>query len=161
MSPKNQEQIDLINYYQAAGIGHPLTCGNQSKHALLQPIEKAGSLYLVCPTCGYTQTHIPTLPSIENMKNMKATMAEMFRLSTQPAPEPVEDTTQHRKIAYTVTFEVTENLEFDPADWDEDMQTMDQYQAYQMESKMDYSEEMFELLGDTDYKISNVKILAE
>lgn len=155
--PTLKEQIEDINYYQQSGVGHPLTCGFDSTHHNLEAYEAGGKVYLRCPDCDYIQTNIPKLPSRENIDSMKQTLNEWFRITTEePKPEPI-DTTQHRTITYDVTFNVTETLDFDPADWDEDMQTMDQYQAYQMEAKMDYPEELFELLYHKPYKISNVK----
>lgn len=63
------EQMNRIVEWQTGRIGgevreqmfrmHPLTCGNDSSHALLFPLLVEGHIVLACPDCDYTQTHIP------------------------------------------------------------------------------------------------------
>ena len=55
----NAEQIEAINYWQACGHAHPLTCGNDSGHENLIPIEESDSVILKCPTCDYVQRWVP------------------------------------------------------------------------------------------------------
>ena len=54
------EIIQAIDFFQDEFYGHPLTCGNDSTHALLRgKKEDEGVVYLACPTCDYIQTYIP------------------------------------------------------------------------------------------------------
>lgn len=58
------KQKEFIQEYQQCGWVHPLTCGENSKHKVLEPRISVNrflvdNLVLVCPDCGYTQTHIP------------------------------------------------------------------------------------------------------
>lgn len=55
----NQDKIAAINRYQNTLNAHPLTCGNDSTHANLKPVEVAGKVILKCSDCDYTQTFIP------------------------------------------------------------------------------------------------------
>ena len=155
----NSNLLKQYNYFQRSAYGHKLTCLCGSK---LVPTITEPNFYLQCPDCDWIQPVLPKIPTIERMKEMeqsaKDMMEQMFQSAIAEEPEP-EDKVQTREISYTVTFEVKETLEFDPADWDEDMDTMDKYQAYQMESKMDYAEEMFHILDDYKYNISNVKVI--
>ena len=56
---RNEEIIKNIKEYQQEGKFHPLTCGNDSRHKLLEPIEEDGNIILICPDCDYKQTYIP------------------------------------------------------------------------------------------------------
>ncbi len=41
---------------------HPLTCGNDSSHALLRAsIESESQVVLLCPDCEYRQVEIPAI----------------------------------------------------------------------------------------------------
>jgi hypothetical protein len=55
------EILRAIDFFQDEFYGHPLTCYNDSQnHALLRGKEgDNGVVYLYCPDCDYTQTHIP------------------------------------------------------------------------------------------------------
>ena len=55
----NQEIIQRVNAWQSNPRIHPLTCKNNSNHALLEPKEEDGKVVLECPTCGYVQNWIP------------------------------------------------------------------------------------------------------
>ncbi len=46
--------------WQNAGTVHPLTCGHDSRHAVLVLRENDGSPLLGCPDCTYTQNWIPS-----------------------------------------------------------------------------------------------------
>ena|SRR3989344_2244656 len=60
-SLSNEEIINRINAYQSNLMFHPLTCGKNSAHALLEPKEEDGKVILVCPTCGHKQKNWPTI----------------------------------------------------------------------------------------------------
>jgi len=55
----NQEKLSRIKLWQQSVNVHPLTCGNNSKHSLLEPVERDGEVILVCKDCEYTQSKIP------------------------------------------------------------------------------------------------------
>ena len=55
-----KEQIAKIKKYQCAGMFHPLTCGNDSNHKVLEPIERDGRVILICKDCDYIQTWYPS-----------------------------------------------------------------------------------------------------
>lgn len=53
---------DTIRQYQAdaaAGMTHPLTCGNDSSHKPLVPVIVKGQVELKCEDCDYHQSNIP------------------------------------------------------------------------------------------------------
>jgi len=56
---KLEEKIEAIKKYQECDYVHPLTCGNDSSHELLKPLQIAGKLCLICPSCDYVQEYIP------------------------------------------------------------------------------------------------------
>lgn len=58
---KNKEKIAAIKEWQNCPYVHPLTCGNNSLHENLVPIEIKGKIVLICPECDYQQTHIPDI----------------------------------------------------------------------------------------------------
>lgn len=53
---KNQQRIKILNSYQDNPMVHPLTCGNNSSHQNLIPVEENGEVILKCLDCNYTQT---------------------------------------------------------------------------------------------------------
>ena len=55
----NEDIINKITEHQKNPMFHPLTCGNDSRHNLLIPIEKGGNVILICPDCNYEQYYIP------------------------------------------------------------------------------------------------------
>lgn len=55
----NEEIIDKVRAYQNAGFVHPLTCGNNSRHRILEPKEEDEKVVLVCLDCDYRQENIP------------------------------------------------------------------------------------------------------
>ena len=55
----NEDIIRIVNKYQNFGIVHELTCGADSRHQALEPLERDGKVVLVCPTCGEVQEKIP------------------------------------------------------------------------------------------------------
>ena len=157
---KNSELKQQYSYYQNSVFGHKLTCTCGAK---LTPTVSEPNFFLQCPDCDCIQPYLPTIPTIEEMKALESShakiMDDMMQTVLLASQEREEDVTQTRTISYTVTFEVTENLEFDPADWDEDTRTMDEYQDYQMDSKREYAEDIFNIIDGCDYKISNVKTI--
>lgn len=56
---RNEELIAAINDWQQDATIHPLTCGNDSRHALLYPVEENGRVVLRCRNCDYRQEWIP------------------------------------------------------------------------------------------------------
>ncbi len=56
----NAEIIAAVNRWQTAPV-HPLTCGTDSNHRVLVPLEQAGTVILACPECDYRQAIAPTL----------------------------------------------------------------------------------------------------
>ena len=55
----NEDIIRIVTKYQNFGMVHELTCASDSRHAALEPVERAGKVILVCPTCGAVQEEIP------------------------------------------------------------------------------------------------------
>ena len=55
----NEEIIEKIRKYQENRHVHPLTCGINSRHAILEPREMDGKVKLKCPACDYIQDWIP------------------------------------------------------------------------------------------------------
>ena len=53
------EIIRRIREWQAAGYVHPLTCGKDSSHPVLEPGLRDEKVVLFCPGCDYVQEHIP------------------------------------------------------------------------------------------------------
>ena len=51
----NTEHIEVIKRFQCNPRVHPLTCGNNSSHSPLLPVDVAGELFLYCPDCDYKQ----------------------------------------------------------------------------------------------------------
>jgi hypothetical protein len=51
----NTERREIIMSFQSNPQVHPLTCGNNSSHSLLFPVDVAGELFLYCPDCDYKQ----------------------------------------------------------------------------------------------------------
>lgn len=50
-APFTSAQVEAMNAYQEAGMFHPFTCGNDSRHRNLVATEKGW----ICPDCDYTQ----------------------------------------------------------------------------------------------------------
>ncbi len=70
----NDEIIAKITAWQSAGFVHELTCGNDSTHAALVPVEDGGVVVLVCPTCKYVQTHIPPVCLTDHVERQRAAL---------------------------------------------------------------------------------------
>lgn len=51
----NKQKIKILNSYQSNPMVHPLTCGNNSYHQNLVPIEENNEVILKCLDCNYTQ----------------------------------------------------------------------------------------------------------
>lgn len=56
-----QDVANAVRYWQSYPDLHPLTCGNDSSHALLVPRLAGDAVSLACPDCDYRQTHIPVV----------------------------------------------------------------------------------------------------
>jgi Zn-finger protein len=52
----NKQKIKILESYQSNPMVHPLTCGNNSSHQNLIPVEENGEVILKCLDCDYTQT---------------------------------------------------------------------------------------------------------
>jgi hypothetical protein len=57
----SNELVQRIKKWQANPHFHPLTCGVDSGHEILEPVEKDGKVSLVCPTCGWVQSYMPAV----------------------------------------------------------------------------------------------------
>lgn len=57
--PSNADKIRVIKKWQACGHVHELTCGVNSLHEPLKPVESGGDVVLICPTCKHVQRYIP------------------------------------------------------------------------------------------------------
>lgn len=56
----NTAKLRGIEWWQEEGQFHPLTCGYNSRHELLEGRETiSGEVYLECPDCGYVQGFVP------------------------------------------------------------------------------------------------------
>lgn len=53
---KNQQKIKILISYQNNLMVHPLTCGINSMHENLIPVEENGVVILKCLDCDYTQS---------------------------------------------------------------------------------------------------------
>ena len=53
--------IARIEAWQQNPYTHKLTCGDDSTHTPLQPVERGDRVVLVCPDCDYAQQHIPEI----------------------------------------------------------------------------------------------------
>ena len=55
------EIIDRIIAYHNNDMVHQLTCGNDSNHTPLIPIQQGDKVILICVDCNYKQSHIPKI----------------------------------------------------------------------------------------------------
>jgi hypothetical protein len=51
--------IAAVQAWQANETVHPLTCGNDSSHRLLEAVKQGRKVFLKCPDCEYVQADIP------------------------------------------------------------------------------------------------------
>src|SRR5204863_6953242 len=51
--------LAAVRAWQTNGAVHPLTCVNDSAHALLEGVKDGDSVVLRCPTCDYRQELTP------------------------------------------------------------------------------------------------------
>jgi len=56
---ENDDIYNAIEWYQSQSLFHPLTCGKDSRHDLIVPRHDGNDVILKCPTCGFTQRHVP------------------------------------------------------------------------------------------------------
>ncbi len=73
----NQEKIRKVAKWQGFDYVHPLTCGNDSGHPNLVPIEKEGRVKLVCIRCGYEQ-EIPDFVLQADLRTPEELLAQKF-----------------------------------------------------------------------------------
>ena len=55
----NTEIMVKIREWQNCPYVHQMTCGNDSTHGLLEPVDRDGDVILICPDCDYEQDWIP------------------------------------------------------------------------------------------------------
>jgi len=55
----NDEMIQNINDWQECDVTHEMTCGNDSSHKPLYPVEEDGKIIMKCHDCDWSQEHIP------------------------------------------------------------------------------------------------------
>jgi Fe2+ or Zn2+ uptake regulation protein len=51
----NKQKIKILTSYQDNQFVHPLTCGNNSNHQNLVPVEENDKVILKCLDCNYIQ----------------------------------------------------------------------------------------------------------
>lgn len=60
LTDENKELYKNFYCYQRMSLYHPLTCGEDSNHEVLDlRFREDGTSYLICEDCGYTQQHYP------------------------------------------------------------------------------------------------------
>lgn len=55
----NADIIRIVKKWQEGPLVHEMTCDVDNRHLPLQPVERDGKVVLRCPTCKWTQEHIP------------------------------------------------------------------------------------------------------
>lgn len=75
----NKEKIKKINDWQNCKFVHLLTCGNNSNHKSLKPVEKNNTVILVCENCDYKQTNIPDIIFKNNFAKKSQIMEHLYR----------------------------------------------------------------------------------
>ena len=73
----NQEIIEAVRRWQGSGLVHPLTCGNESRHGNLAPVEFERTVVLICPACDYQQRTIPQI--VLKMRPDQAALPKWWR----------------------------------------------------------------------------------
>ena len=58
---ENEKLLSSIKKYQNCIYVHPLTCGTDSNHSLLEGRILNGNVVLVCPDCDYIQEWVPDI----------------------------------------------------------------------------------------------------
>jgi len=53
--------MERVRHWQNNLNVQPLTCGNDTNHRKLEPVESNGLVVLCCPDCGYEQPEIPAV----------------------------------------------------------------------------------------------------
>jgi hypothetical protein len=82
METNNNDKIEAVKAWQNNTSIHPLTCGKDSKHKGLIPVEKDGEVILKCPDCGYIQKCIPDAVLQYSQKNSES----RIRVIRKPFP---------------------------------------------------------------------------
>lgn len=78
-----EEIVRDVAAHQEAGIFHPLTCGNDSTHGLLQAEIRDGVAVLTCPDCDYVQERIPDLPTEDETADMQDAYNQLFKAMSE------------------------------------------------------------------------------
>jgi hypothetical protein len=53
--------VAAVRLWQQTPAFHPLTCGHNSDHRILEPVRDGDRVVLACPDCDYRQTAIPEI----------------------------------------------------------------------------------------------------
>jgi hypothetical protein len=81
---KNQQRIKILNSYQDNPMVHPLTCGNNSSHQNLIPVEENGEVILKCLDCDYTQSlDDEFIKLLDKLDKVQRSMIEKYKLMIQ------------------------------------------------------------------------------
>lgn len=64
-----RQRLDAIKFWQSDDMLHPLTCGVNSDHELLEGRMDGDNVVLVCPECGYVQNFVPDVVNVHYMEN--------------------------------------------------------------------------------------------
>lgn len=100
--------IRAIKEHQAHPYVHPLTCGNDSRHQVLEPQldpDDPTKVILVCLDCTYRQHHIPEFA-------LHAPPMPSFLAGAHPVPQDLVE--RGRELTQGVTVDLDEPL--DPND---------------------------------------------
>lgn len=76
--------LERIKRWQRDPVFHPLTCGTDSRHALLNGKIENGKMELYCPDCDYTQENIPKLFLSDEFDRLYIEQAQLIRLIGSP-----------------------------------------------------------------------------
>ena len=75
----NKEIIKAVRGWQDLEIVHPLTCGNNSNHQNLVPLEVKSKVILICPDCEYKQNWVPDYVMNADVVSMRPEFAKMIK----------------------------------------------------------------------------------
>lgn len=103
----NKDKLELIKEYQESGIVHPLTCGNDSSHNLLEAVEDKGKVILRCTDCEYVQGNIPKF--VYKIKELKANHPS-YNLDHPLGRARKRRELEKKGRRYVITFMFTEDL---------------------------------------------------
>lgn len=73
------EVVKAVIKHQTNPLVHPLTCGNDSTHEILQPIVSDGEVHLWCVECDYVQKHIPSFLTAQKPQVTQKEIHDAYR----------------------------------------------------------------------------------